>query len=165
MTVKHTTNTKRGFTILELLIVISIMAVIATLATGAALKAVKQSRNRRIDATIVALEAALSNYRAQENQWPIEVKDSDGDGYDKRVGMDNATVFKKLLKPGSGGTKYLDGSALLTRVKGKRLTVKQALDKGIADIAIGYPDPNDPNTFKYFTVTFNLVTDSVNVSR
>lgn len=41
--------TRRGFTIVELLVVISIMAIIATLATGAVLKSVRQSRIRRAD--------------------------------------------------------------------------------------------------------------------
>ncbi|MBV5332608.1 prepilin-type N-terminal cleavage/methylation domain-containing protein, partial [bacterium] len=50
---------RRGFTIIELLVVISIMAVLATLVTGAALKAIKQGRNKRIDATCKALEIAL----------------------------------------------------------------------------------------------------------
>ena len=46
---RNGSDRRRGFTILELLVVISIMAIIATLATGAAIKAVKQSRNKRID--------------------------------------------------------------------------------------------------------------------
>jgi prepilin-type N-terminal cleavage/methylation domain-containing protein len=61
---------RRGFTIVELLVVISIMAVLATLATGAALKSIKQSRSKRVDMTAKSLEAALMNYRALKGEWP-----------------------------------------------------------------------------------------------
>jgi len=61
---------RRGFTIVELLVVISIMAVLATLATGAALKSIQQSRRKRVDMTAKSLEAALMGYRALKGEWP-----------------------------------------------------------------------------------------------
>lgn len=155
------TITRRGFTILELLIVISIMAMLATLATGAALKAIKQSRTKRISATITALEMALMNYRAQENKWPFDIGslEKTSDGYYWAKGQNNAAVFRAMF---TSSTVYLDGSALMTNVKG-RMTVKQALEKGINNIPIGYPDPENPNVFKYFNVRYAPLTDSVKV--
>ncbi|HRR34605.1 MAG TPA: type II secretion system protein [Kiritimatiellia bacterium] len=64
---------RRGFTIVELLVVISIMAVLATLATGAAIKSIRQSRNKRVEMTAKSLEAALMGYRALKGGWPEDV--------------------------------------------------------------------------------------------
>lgn len=70
---------RRGFTIVELLVVISIMAVLATLATGAALKSIQQSRRKRVDMTAKSLEAALMNYRALKGEWPDAINLSNMD--------------------------------------------------------------------------------------
>lgn len=156
--------TRRGFTILELLIVISIIAIIATFATGAALKSIKNSRVKRVDAMRQVLEMALVSYRAQENEWPFTLKDLNQDTGDNNIywakGNKNAVVFKKLLS--SKSTIYFDYSGLMTAVSG-RMTVKQALEKGLTDIPIGYPDPDNPGTFKYYNVEYLVLTDTVKV--
>jgi len=157
---KNTGITRHGFTILELLIVVSIMALLATLATGAALKAIGNGRKKRIEATIAVLEAGLSNYRARENKWPFTLDNKpESDGYYWWREKNNAYVFKDML---SSSTVYLDSSALLTAVQG-RMTVKQALEKGVSSVPIGYPDPDNPNTFKYFNVRYAPLTDTVKV--
>ncbi len=90
-----------GFTIIELLVVISIMAVIATLATGAALKSIQQSRKKRVNITAKALEAALVNYRALKDEWPYPFKASAGtmdpvcDKYKKTAGFARTVTFGK----------------------------------------------------------------------
>ena len=162
-TLQKRTVKRRGFTIIELLVVISIIAVIATFAIGAAMKSMQQSRRKRVSATIKVLEMALMSYRAQENKWTFDLSDMQHDNNSDFYfvdGKNNAVVFKKLL---SSTTKYLDGSGLYTAVNG-RMTVKQALEKGLTDIPIGYPDPGDPNTFKYFTVRYYPLTDRVVVT-
>jgi len=157
---------RRGFTILELLMVISIMAVIATFATGAALKSVKNSRSKRADSMRQVLEMAIVNYRAQENEWPFRIADLEQDKSDNNIywakGTKNAIVFKKLLT--SKSTVYLDGSGLLTAIGG-RMTVKTARENGLSDIPIGYPDPDNPNTFKYYNVKYLALTDTVKVEK
>jgi len=159
---KNTDLTRRGFTILELLIVISIMALLATLATGAALKAMANGRKKKVDAMITALETGLSNYRARENKWPFELNGKlENDGCYWWRDKDNAYVFKDML---SSSTVYLDSSALLTSVKG-RMSVRQALEKGVTSIPIGYPDPDNPNSFKYFNVRYAPLTDTVKVMK
>ena len=167
---------RRGFTILELLVVIAIMAMLATLTTGAVLKAMRQSRERRVEATVKALEMALVSYRAQENVWPFEMKDlkldtldytDKNDKYKKywAHGEANAAVFKKLYQNASqsGKTVYLDATAILTRKgSGSIMPLKNALN---TDAPLGYRRPDDPNKFCYFCVCYNPLTDSVNVFR
>ena len=156
---------RRGFTIIELLVVISIMAVIATLATGAALKAVKQSRNKRVDATCKALEVALMNYRAQENAWPVALNPSGKDTTVWYHGVDNKQVFKPMYHSSKGGssTVYLDASALMAENKGKRKTLQKFLNEGNTDVSLMYPDPDDTRHVNYYCVEFNQNTDSVKV--
>lgn len=156
----NTVGRKWGFTILELLIVISIMALLATLAIGAAQKAKISARKKNIAATIQTLELAVGNYKANENRWPFDINSLQRDGdYYWAKGQKNAVVFGNLLK---SSTRYLDGSGLMTNVKG-RMTVKQALEKGIIDIPIGYLDPINPNVFKYFDVRYAPLTQVVKV--
>jgi prepilin-type N-terminal cleavage/methylation domain-containing protein len=169
---KRGARARGGFTILELLVVVSIMAVIATLATGAAIKSVKSSRNRRVDAMARALEMALANYRAQENQWPFSRSDLQEDPRDKAIlwahGVDNVKVFQKMYH-GSGGqstTVYLDTSAFLTQIQGSglRVPLRTALDlKKHTEAPIGYPLPENPNIFYCYCVCYNTLTDTVKV--
>ncbi len=164
----------RGFTIIELLVVISIMAVIATLATGAAIKAVKQGREKRISATIKTLESALQAYRSRENKWPFQVnqltKDpGNNDQYNTAKlywshGEDNYKVFGDLYpqKGSTGKTVYLDASSVLT--KGRK-TLLAAIEDGKSNVPLGYPDPDHSDRFHCFCVQYNARTDSVKVYR
>jgi prepilin-type N-terminal cleavage/methylation domain-containing protein len=170
---KPTSNplTRRGFTILELLIVISIIAIIATLATGAAIKSMKQSRIRRIDAMAKGLEIALANYRAQENAWPFDLSDCVQDTKDRSRywihGENNAKAFQKLYHGGGGEstTVYLDAGAYLTRVSGKRMPLRTALNLRRTDAPLGYPLPENTSRFAYYCLCFNPLTDTVKVVR
>lgn len=157
-------KTRRGFTILELLVVISIMALVATLATGAALKAVKQARNKRIVATCRALEIALNNYRAQENAWPVTLRPTGNSTTVWYHGVDNKEVFKPMYH-GSGGSRtvYLDGSALMAYSSGSRMSLNAALKSGKTDVALFYQNPDDTSRINFYCVEFNLLTDSVKV--
>jgi prepilin-type N-terminal cleavage/methylation domain-containing protein len=162
---------KKGFTLVELMMVMVVMALIASLATGAAVKSIKQAKEQRINATRGALEMALMNYRAYEGNWPT----LEGDGSDStnRVfkGKDNAQAFAPLLE--STKKVYLDPSGLLTKpeaaaVKKKPvLSVREALENGIPakSCPIGYTNPDKGSEFKYFTVRINLEYDTVKVER
>lgn len=63
-------SSRMGFTVIELLVVISIIAILSTIVTVAAGGAIKQSRSRRAEAMRVALEQAVSSYYAQTGKWP-----------------------------------------------------------------------------------------------
>lgn len=165
-----------GFTIIELLVVISLIATIATLATGAAMKAVTMTRIRRVDATAQMLSMALENYRSLHGQWSFDPdlnKAKTGDGTFQTWGgksqdsANNAEVFGSIFADVRQNRSHVDPSVLFTRVPQGRMTVKQALETGVAGdtISVGYPDPSNPNIFKYFKVQYNFITDSVTVSR
>jgi prepilin-type N-terminal cleavage/methylation domain-containing protein len=158
---------KKGFTLVELMLVMVVMAIIATLATGAAMKAIKQAKEKKIDATCVALQMALVNYYAAERKWPAALEPANDKAETVAFsGENNKKVFGPLLsdrkKP------YLDPSALLTKVTGLGvLPLRIAMDKfpGESQFPLGYADPSNGNIFKYFKVTFDLSLDTVSVGR
>lgn len=153
-----------GFTIIEILIVVSIIAVIATLGTGAAIRSVKQSRSRRIQATRQMLELGLNNYRALHGEWPesFGVLSTDGK-YRETTGVGNARIFEKVFRDVKSNRSLIDTSVIFTRTGQGRMTVKQALERGISEIPVGYPDPENPDKFCYFKVRYNCMTDHVEV--
>ena len=158
-------KSRKAFTIVEMLVVVSVMAIIATLATGAVLKSLKTMRQKRINATISGLQMALSNYRAQKNEWPFELSDLKHTSRSTTYtadGEDNAVVFEKMFK---SEITYIDPSSTLTRINGSRMTVKQALEKGQTYLPLGYPDPSDTRKFRFFSVKYNLTTDTIKVVR
>jgi prepilin-type N-terminal cleavage/methylation domain-containing protein len=156
---------RKGFTLVELMMVMVVMAIIATLATGAAMKSIKQAKEKRIDATCVGLMQALTNYRAAEQCWPVGLEPQEGkETVDFRE--NNALVFKPLIE--NRNKVYLDPSALLTKVPNVGvMSLREAMDRKVAPgvCSIGYADPSNGNIFRYFKVSFNLSMDTVSVGR
>jgi len=156
---------RKGFTLVELMMVMVVMAIIATLATGAAMKSIKQAKEKRIDSTCVGLMQALTNYRAAEQCWPVRLNlQNDKPTVDFRE--NNAEVFAKLIE--KRDKVYLDPSALLTKVPGIGvMSLREAMDRKIAPgvCGIGYADPSNGNIFKYYKVSFNPSMDTVSVGR
>lgn len=164
-----------GFTLVELLMVIVVIALVATLATGAAMRSIKQGRQKRIDITRAALVNALTNYRARENRWPwssLPAAEASNDPHLRYFkGKDNADVFGELInKTVNEGVPYLDLSSLMTdKIASKtksRIVRDIVAERGSGgDIPLGYVDPNNQSKFHYFKVVYNITTDSVDVEQ
>ncbi len=90
-----TTRTRRaGFTIVEMLMVIGILAVLMGLVTTAASAAIRQSRNRRTEATKQVIQSGIATYRAQKNFWPPKggkLQSWADDGVDSGDGLEGDT--------------------------------------------------------------------------
>lgn len=111
---------KLGFTIVELLVVISIIAILAGIVTSVASNAIKNARERRKDAMRSTLQAGLNVYNARNNTWPkalesrTEERDSDNSGIVKITGSDADSVFQELVSDSfkEKGAPYLDPNGL-----------------------------------------------------
>ena len=64
---------KKGFTIIELLLVIGIIAVLMGIITTAASSSIKASRSHKANALCTIVQTALATYREQKGQWPISM--------------------------------------------------------------------------------------------
>jgi len=173
---------KRGFSLIELLMVIAVMAVIATLTIGGVTKSIQASREKRVDTMCDSLRLALITYRAQEGRWPCrldpgtkngtQIADSDdpADVTMNRVVYsreENRKVFAPLI-PQRGTKKgyYISTAEFLTKIGGEGvIPLREAVDKGISQPPLGYANPKNQSEFMYFRVEFNLLTDSVVVQR
>lgn len=78
---------KRGFSLVELLVVIAVLATMATITVGGVLRSMKHTREKRIEAMCNALATALVGFQAQEGRWPVK------DGYEMKPGTHNGKTI------------------------------------------------------------------------
>ena len=71
---------KKGFTIVELLMVIGVIIVLMGIVTTAASQSMKASRSRRADALCSLVQAGFNAYYAQYDRWPGSVGKRIADG-------------------------------------------------------------------------------------
>ncbi len=101
---------QRGFTLLELLLVMAIMGVLMALLLPAILKFQDKSKAKRANARVIAIEAAVQAYRLRYHVWPA-VDSHMSAGVDVTygtTGYDNGVVFRKLTYPPDGNSSGAD---------------------------------------------------------
>lgn len=67
---------KKGFTIVELMMVCGIIAILMGIVTTAASTSIKSSRKQKADALCTLVQAGLSTYREQKGKWPVDLPTS-----------------------------------------------------------------------------------------
>ena len=67
---------KKGFTIVELMMVCGIIAILMGIVTTAASTSIKSSRKQKADALCTLVQAGLSTYREQTGKWPVNLPES-----------------------------------------------------------------------------------------
>lgn len=175
---------RRGFTIVELLMVIAIIAVLMGIVTTAAMSAMRSSRERRAEAMRTALQAAIATYHAQDSseKWPGAIEDLAHNG-DTAVLSDSQAqdVFREIVKKsiGSVGAQnpIIDPGALFVARsgvmdgKGYGLGFTDAIRGaegrqkiGVSQMVFGYQGKMT-GRFHRFSVVYNGKTDSVTVSK
>ena len=118
-----------GFTIVELLVVISIIGILLGIVTTAATGSIKNGRSRRAEAMASALQQAIAAYYAQEGRWPDAIESRSGNMGNKTKYTFSATECDQILREvvrksvGTGASRPLvDASALFvanaSRVRG-----------------------------------------------
>lgn len=69
---------KRGFTLVELMVTVGILAILLTIVIIAAGGVVETAREKRAEATRIALEQGIATYYAQTDEWPKAIEDRIG---------------------------------------------------------------------------------------
>ena len=97
---------KRGFTIIELLMVIAILAVLLGIITTAATASVRQSRDRQAQAMKQTLQNGIAAYRVRKDKWHEKLEKWADQEHEGTVGYlsrgDYDKVIQEILRVSTG---------------------------------------------------------------
>ena len=174
---------KKGFTIVELLMVVAIIAVLLGIVTTAATASIRQARERRTSAMKQTLQNGIAAYRQLKDEWPGKLEDWAEQSHDGTLGYlsngDYDKVVQELLKVSAGkGAKnrVLDPVGLLvmnaSNQDGSRSSVdyrSAATKKGkygkrmsAREMTVVYQDAGSGRAYR-FIIEYNTESDEVTV--
>lgn len=180
---------KKGFTIVEMLMVIAILAVLTGLITTAATSAIRNARKNKADAAKTMIQAGIATYYAQNDYWPPKsgelnklARDGDTEGktavYLSEKEYD--VVMSELAAISAGknaASPVIDLTGLqvatksaASRKNGTGLEYREAVKQNrahgktisLGDMVFGYAEPKT-GYFKRFVIKYNIAADSVEV--
>lgn len=97
---------KRGFTLVELMVVVAIIGILSTIITIGAMGALKDARARRADAMRVMLEQGIAAFYAQEGKWPQVIEQKADAGFDEDTytfsPSETDQIFREIVGRGFG---------------------------------------------------------------
>ena len=175
---------RRGFTIIEMLMVIGILSILIGIITTAASQSMQAARSRRAEAAKKVVQTALGAYYAANDDWPVS-------GLAKRTGNHKngnvtdesvydltadevRTCVKALVMATKNGNPFLDVTGLwVSRSDGNnpnrkdlgmdfwsaiRGTRKSSKKMKLADMYFGYPRTSDGG-FERFGMGYSIPGD------
>lgn len=180
---------RKGFTIVELLVVIGVLSVLVTIVTGAASSSFRTARDTRSTAIRTALQNGIASYRVQLGRYPgsklqdwsengVSGKNSvdylDDSQYDTLMN-DLATKTLKgsnarplmdfmpmvVVPAGSAGNKKVFGREFKEAIKANQ---RHGSTLKLASMVFGYSE-TDYGYFRRFIVQYNSEADFVRVLR
>lgn len=110
---------RKGFTIVELLVVVAIIGILLGIVSTATIGAVRNGRAKRAEAMARVLSQAIASYYATEGRWPEAIESwAKNMGNKEKVTLEAADadrVFREVVEKsvGSGASaRYVDAHAL-----------------------------------------------------
>ena len=184
---------KRGFTIIELLMVVAILAVLLTIIVSAAKGALVAARRNRAESLCKLVRIGINAYRSQYNEWPGPLGDHvrnndfgsmrkyfcDGKYVDNLVVLsldESHRVIRELVAEAKKGNPLIDISGLfVSRSRGGRADHAPGMDfmdairgtkqsrKKMKMAEMNFGFPDEKGEFRYFEIVYDTATDDVNV--
>ncbi len=138
---KREKKMKKGFTIVELMIVVGILSILMTIVTFAASGAIKSARETKGEAIRVALENAIQMYHTQKGKWPAAIESAADSNTSsgstmELTGEEADPVFREIVKMSvedSGGSQLVEPSVLVVARKGAKACNDNHTDKSKSD--------------------------------
>ena len=175
---------RRGFTIVELMMVIGVIAVLMTIVTTTAMSSMRGSRDKMAEAMRVALQAAITTYQAQDStgKWPSEIETYAENAESAVLGeSESQKVFQKIVQMSTGqGEKYIplidphglfvapygveDGKGAGRSFSSARQGDGRRQKLPVAQMAFGYQGKMT-GRFHRFNIIYHAQTDSIEVSK
>ena len=174
---------RKAFTILEMMVVISVLAILMTIVTISASNAIRSSRAKRRDAMRAALQAAIATYQASNSQgeWPGALQAVADAGRTVVLTEEQAqNVFRVIVQKSAGESgsplPLIDPHGLYVAPSGAKdgVTTGMTYDEArrgkefsrrkfpVSNLLFGYQGPNS-GKFRRFNIVYHAETDSVTV--
>ncbi len=97
----------QGFTLLELMIVVSIVGILATLATPSYQASLVKAREAALQQDLSTLRDVLDQHRADQGKYPLTLQALVSAGYMRAIPKDpftgSATTWQEMTDPVEGG--------------------------------------------------------------
>ena len=91
-----------GFTLVELLVVITIIAILASLAVPVTNKVMEMANTMRIKATMKDIQVAIGHYRTEYNRFPVDLSGASGGEDIDPILTDGSNSIITVLMAGAG---------------------------------------------------------------
>ena len=101
---RKTWSHKRGFTLVELMVVISIIVILITMAIPIYNNTIRRSKETVLKQNLFTLRTVIDNYTYDKQKAPQNLQDLVSDGYLRAVPMDpmtNSTNWKTIMEDAS----------------------------------------------------------------
>ena len=172
-----------GFTLFELLLVLTIIGILATLVSSSIKGAIRASRIRRADALCRLVQEGLATYYAQNDKWPGKVGEQIENGtfypgkssvrLSESEARDMIRVLVSETKKGNpllditgmfvsrdtGGGYAKHGLNFMDAIRGTKRNRKKMK---VAQMHFGYPEPAHGH-FRPFKIIYNVASDHMEV--
>jgi len=170
-------NLKRGFTIVELLMVVAIIGILLALSVSAVRGAITKARDKQAEACVALVNQGAEAYYTVKGEWPGSFRmeaDSDTDhhvltatevrsaiyalvweAHEGRPPMDISGLYVSRHDPGENNNKNVYGTDFMSAIRGTKKSPKKMSAR---EMYFGYPE-SEHGYFRRFEAKYYPKTD------
>ena len=154
---------KRGFTLLELMLVIAIIAVLSAIAINTWMNAIRDTRAKKAIAARRTLTNAVMTFKVENGEYPPEIQslvDKGGTGKKYLSQSQTKKVIDKVVEATEKGHTMMDVTGLYVKTSGGDVVeYNEARREKMSVSAWGYTTPD--GSFRSLFLGYNPISDQV----